>query len=111
MKGCIDCGGERDLKRSDRGFRSRCRTCWNNYSRAIQKKHQKYYTAYLKIYQKGYRKINKNYLATNNKSNKKAIFQLKDSYIKNRLKDKNASQELIETKRLIIKIKRLCQQL
>lgn len=71
---------------------------------------KEYYRKYLKEYMPKYNKDNKKYLEVNNRSNKKAIAELKDSYVKNRLfkgkKSHPVSPELIEAQRTLLKLKR-----
>lgn len=106
----IECDNERNASRGNGRLRTRCRECWNKYSRIAQKKHKDYFAAYLKKYIPEWRKENKGYLEINNRSNKKAIAELKESYLKNRVMDgKSWNEELrefIEIKKTIIKIHR-----
>lgn len=110
---CIDCDNERNIWRGDRGLRTRCRLCWNKYCNKKRVGHLDYYAKYLNNYTKSKRK-NDDYRTKNNeinnKSNKKAIKELRDSYIKNRIMDgkswDNSFQEFIDIKKTILQIKR-----
>lgn len=115
---CIDCENERDVIRIDRGkerLRTRCRICWNKYSRKCQLNHKDYYSKYIgrwtKEKIKSDNKKKRIVYAVNNKSNKKAIKQLSDSYIKNSIMKGRAWDEsmrcFIEIKRAIMQINRL----
>ena len=108
---CIECDNERDLIRSDGYFRTRCRKCWNKYCKNNKINHKEYYANYMKKYIPNWRKTNKSYLKYNNKSNKKAISELKNSYLKNRVMDGEAwndgMKDFLEIKKAIIKIYRV----
>lgn len=107
---CIECGNERDSPRGDGGLRTRCRICWNAFCRENRKKHLEYNRVYHRKYTPKYNILNRKYLEINNRSNKKAIAELKDSYVKNVLfKNKKSFEvdyELIELQRSLLKLKR-----
>lgn len=115
MKACIECGNERNIILKDGRLRTRCRLCWNRYSNEIRKKHLNYYAKYIRNYNSNRIKTDAEYrekvYAINNKSNKKAVQELKESYLKNRVMDgaawNNEFKEFIEIKKSIIQIYRI----
>ena len=108
---CIKCGGKRDISRGDGRLRTRCRICWNEYCGSKRKNHLEYQRDYHREYMPKYNKRHpKKYIEANNKSNKKARVELKDSYVKNILfkskKSFKVDYELIELQRTLLKLKR-----
>ena len=107
---CITCDNERDIYRGGGYLRTRCRICWNKYCKDNKYKHKAYFAAYLKEYIPEWRKKNKSYLAVNNKCNKKAIKELRESYLKNIVAGGKAWNEnlrdFIDVKKFQIKILR-----
>jgi len=110
---CIECDNQRNANRGDGRLRTRCKDCWNKYCRINRINHLKYFSDYINNYIADKRlndDFKKHNNTINNKSNKKAISELKDSYIKNRITNGKKwgedFSELIESKRLLIKIHR-----
>lgn len=108
---CIQCGNKRNISRGDGRLRTRCRTCWNAYCGSKRKNYLEYQRDYHREYTPIYNKRNpEKYIEANNKSNKKARVELKDSYVKNILfkskKQVEVDYELIELQRALLKLKR-----
>lgn len=121
-KKCKICNYKRDSKKGyDRKgnpiLREFCKKCYNKKMREYKKTTcaKEYFRKYIKNYMKARLcsdlVFKKKVYAINNKSNKKAISELKNSYIKNRLsngkKHNPLHEPLIELKKESIKLNRL----
>ena len=95
-------------KRQKDGLASQCKCCKN-------KKHKEYYKKHLKEIKEHHKKYKKEHQKEHREHNKKGKALLKNWYVKEKLiqsgwEKEDITEEIIETKRNIIKTKRLIKQ-